>query len=179
MGYHDDDYDDYDRRIRMREQKEKKKEKMKRETVRYQELSHDEVKSQGGELLNKILTAIPKHFNKAVGKKDGVYFNQGQQKLRISLSVRPIAVVNFVVEAFRVKGWIADHSYSDDDKLYDYLLLGLPQDWLKRVLGIGRYRPIVEQIEDQKQKPAEEPQATKEEEAVATNQPYKFSLKEE
>lgn len=150
MGYYDDDYDDYETRKRRRE---RKKVKEQRELVRYQELSHEEVKKQGGELLNKILTAIPKNFNKAVHKKDGVYFAQEEQKLRISLATHPIAVVNFVVEAFRVKGWTALHSFSDDDKIYDYLILSLPKDWLKRVLGIGRYRPIMEQAETEEQKP--------------------------
>lgn len=148
--YGDDD-DDYDYRRRKRE---RKKIKDQREVIRYQELSHEEVKKQGGELLNKILTSIPKYFNKAVHKKDGVYFAGDEQKLRISLATHPIAVVHFVVEAFRVKGWTASHSFADDEKIYDYLILTLPKDWLKRVLGIGRYRPIIEQ-EEQKPEPQE------------------------
>lgn len=153
MSY-DDDYDDYEYRKRRRE---KKKIKDQRELLRYQELSHDDIKKQGGELLNKILTSIPKNFNRAVHKKDGVYFNKEEQKLRISLATHPIGVVHFVVEAFRVKGWTAEHSFSDDDKIYDFLILSLPKDWLKRVLGIGRYRPQ-EQPDEQPDEPeAEEP----------------------
>jgi hypothetical protein len=154
MGYYDDD-DDYEYRKRKRE---RKKIKDQREVIRYQELSHEEIKKQGGELLSKILASIPKNFNKAVHKKDGIYFSQDKQKLRISLATHPIAVVHFVVEAFRVKNWTAEHSFSDVDKVYDFLILSLPEDWLKRVLGIGRYRPVTEQEE---QKPESQPEPEK------------------
>ena len=153
-----DDDDGYEYRQRKKTEKEKEKKwqakKLERELVRYSELSHDEVKQKGGELLNKLLNIIPEHFGKRVGdSKDGiVFYKEGGQKIRISLGVRPIAVVNFVVEAFKVKGWGAIHSFDDgDQKMYDYIELALPKDWLKRVLGIGKFKPMAEIATEKKE----------------------------
>ena len=151
MSDYEDDY--YDSLARKEEKKKKREKADQRKVVRYQDISDDEIRKQGGELLAKIVKAIPKHFNKAGSfgsfsrRRDGVVFAKAKtadgkdttaQVIRIALSLRPSVVIDYVVGAFKTKGWGAKHTYNDHEG-YDYLDLTLPEDWLKRVLCIGRY----------------------------------------
>lgn len=173
MDYYDDVYDNS---ARDDEAKKKKRDKAnQRKVVRYQDLPDEEIRKQGSELLAKIVKAIPKYFNQAGAfggrwgskRKEGVVFAKADkegkttvQVIRIGLSLRPSVVVDYVVGAFKTKGWGATHTYSDMEG-YDYLDLTLPEDWLKRVLCIGRYS----------QKISEDPKPTAKPEPAAEPQP--------
>jgi len=116
---------------KLRKQRERVKQ---RKIIRCQDLTAEEIKTRGGALLSKIIAVIPKKM----GDRYSVLFADGVQKLKINLALHPNTVVDYVVQAFLVKEWKARHVYSDR-KDYDYLELILPEDWLKRVLNIGRY----------------------------------------
>ncbi len=153
MNWYDDDDDYKIRSKRLSELKKKRNKRIEevksRNIIRIQELSAEEIRSQGSELLKKIISVIPKYTSLWSGihkNKSGIYFSDGKQVIRIRLQLRPACVVDYVVAAFRVKGWNAKHIYSTcpDQNDFDLLDLRFPEDWLKRVLCIGEYKKDVQ-----------------------------------
>jgi hypothetical protein len=141
------DYDELRSDYDLRQNKKRKLEQTRqRKVVRYQDITEEEVRKQGSELLGKIVAAIPKYFNVPgqIGgwqkPKEGIVFLKGKQVIRISLALRPSAVIDFVIGAFLTKGWQAKHTFSDSQG-HDFLDLSLPEDWLQRVLRLGNYKP--------------------------------------
>jgi hypothetical protein len=136
--------DDYEPRLRPRTRFRPRKSANDRRIIRSKEMQADEIKAEGSKLLAKVVAAIPKRM----GDKYCIRYVKGKQRVRINLSLHPSVVVHYVVKAFRVKGWKARHDFNDIDG-YDYLELEMPDDWLKRVLGIEHLTPKSERFPTQ------------------------------
>jgi hypothetical protein len=89
--------------------------------------------------VRRQVKTIPKYFNQAGSlagsswnkqqRKEGVVFAKAKegtvQVIRIGLSLRPSVVVDYVVGAFKTKGWGAKHTYNGHEG-FDFLDLTLP-----------------------------------------------------
>jgi hypothetical protein len=121
--------------------------KPNKQIIRQTELPQADIIKRGSDLLQKIVGVIPKNLNKA--------------EIVVNLALHPDSVVDYVVKAFRAKGWKARHSYSDRAGVkspadrysgatyyhpYDHLILTMPEDWHLRVLQIGKYSQVSKKV---------------------------------
>ncbi len=137
-----DDYDD-DYYYEQRRRREIEAKEAKRKNIRTEELSADETKKRGWELLKKIVDVLPKKMtdHDKYARKPNFTLTKDGLTVVIKLKPHPTQVTDFVVRAFEMKGFKANHKFKDTGEVFDRLVLTFPEDWHLRLLLLGPYDP--------------------------------------